>query len=478
MDDNPVFQSPTAENIPPQQPMQVEPPPMEYPPPPLPGNRLGLIVKALIGLGVIGLVVFLIFKFLVPVFTPKAQEDVTLTYWGLWEQEQVMQGVIQDFQRQNPKIKVKYEKQDVKQYRDKLQTRIPGGTGPDIFRFHNSWLPMFSSMLVPLPSDVITKEEFGKIYYPVSQNDLVKNGAIYGLPTGFDTISLFVNTEILQSAGLTVPTTWDEFVKAAEGMTVADPNDSEKIKTAGAALGTYDNITHAPDIVSLFLVQNNTNMTDMSKTAQNAADALTFYTCFAKANEPKCLNTIKIWDDTLDPSQLAFAKGNVAMYFGYSWDIFAILAINHELQFEVHPVPHLPQQQGTTIASYWPEGVSVKSKHQKEALLFLKYLSQKDVQQKLYTEESKTRVFGEPYARLDLADTLKSSPLVYPFVSQGPLALSSYFASDTYDNGELNSKLNGYLGNAVRSMLGNTSAQSAVETLGKGTVQILGNYGE
>src|SRR5207244_1425991 len=108
-------------------------------------------------------------------------------------------------------------------------------------------------------------------------------------------------------------------------------------------------------------------------------------------------------------------------------------------------------------------GISNKSKHQKEALLFMKFLSQKDTMQKLYSQEAKTRLFGEPYARADLADLLRENTLVYPFVAQGKDAKSSFFISDTNDNG-LNSQMNGYLGNAVRSVLGNTSPDSAVET--------------
>ena len=129
-----------------------------------------------------------------------------------------------------------------------------------------------------------------------------------------------------------------------------------------------------------------------------------------------------------------------------------------------------------TISSYWSEGISSKTKHQKEASLFLKYLGQKETEQKLFTQESKTRLFGEPYARTDLADLLKDNLLVYPFVSQAKNSSSSYFAGDTFDSG-LNEQMNGYLGNAVRAILGGTSVQSAAETLIQGVTQVQGQYG-
>lgn len=327
---------------------------------------------------------------------------------------------------------------------------------------------MISGILLPLPSDVIGKKDFEQWFYPVVQSDLEKNGAIYGIPLEIDTLSLFVNSDMLSAQGLQPPETWNKFIDDVHKLTVPDETNTH-IKTAGAALGTFDNITHAPDIISLLLVQNGANLTNLSTTPTNAADAFNFYISFATGDS-------KVWDSTLDPSLLAFEKGNLAMYFGYSWDVFAIKAVSPDLKFQVVPVPHLPNQ-NKTIASYWAEGVSVKSKHSKEALLFMKFLSEKETEQKLFSEISKTRLFGEPYARVDLADSLKDNSLAYPFVSQAAGAVSSYFVGDTFDNG-LNSQLNSYLGNAVRSMLANTSAQSAIDTLSQGATQVLRQYGQ
>lgn len=234
-------------------------------------------------------------------------------------------------------------------------------------------------------------------------------------------------------------------------------------------MGTFDNIIHAPDIMSLLFAQNGANFSDLSQNQKSVVDALDFYASFAKDEG-------KVWDTSLDPSIIAFAKGNVAMYFGYSWDIFAIKQLNPQFSFKVVSVPHLSGR-AMTIASYWANGVSAKSKHQKEAMIFIKFLSQKDIMQKLFTEESKTRLFGELYPRKDLADSLKDNQLVYPFISQANDAMSSFFASDTFDDG-INSQMNAYLGNAVRSVLNGTSAETAVETLTKGVAQVLGQYGQ
>lgn len=431
------------------------------------GFPLRSIIKGFLGLLIIVLIVFLGITFLLPKFKQTKNETITISYWGLWEEENVMRVVLNDFEKKNPGIKVAYVKQDIKQYRNRVTTRIQGGTGPDILLFHNTWLPQMAPNLLPLSNDVITKDELQKLFYPVVANDLTRKGAIYGVPTGIDTLALFINSEMFKQAGIVPPTNWQDFGAAARTLTVKD--ETGKIITAGAAMGTFDNITHAPDLISLLLVQNGADINNMTETRESVVDALDFYTSFAKDEG-------KVWDQTLDPSILAFAKGNLAMYFGYSWDIFVIKQINSQLSFQVIPVPHLPGR-NMTIASYWANGVNAKSKYQKEALLLTKFLSQKETMQRLFLEESKTRAFGEPYSRIDLTDSIKDNTLVYPFVVAAKDATSSFFSSDTFDDG-INVQMNAYLGNAVRSVLGNTSIETAVDTLTQGVDQVLKQYGE
>ena len=468
MDENTIFQNSQNTQVPQDQVPQ-PPAPVESYPQNEGGSPLGTIIKIVIGLAVIGIIIFLIISFVIPLFKKGSNGKAELTYWGLWEDSNIIQPIIEDFRKQYPDITINYAKQDVKQYRQKLSARMKNNTGPDIFTFHNTWLPVLSDVLLPLPNDIMTKNEFKNSFYSVIDKDLTKNGAIYGIPMGIDTLALYINTEIFKVAGVTLPNNWEDFRKIAMSLTVID--EAGKIKTAGAALGAYDNVTHAPDIVSLLFIQNGADMKNLTSTLGRSSDTLNFYTSFAIGDQ-------KVWDSSLDPSILAFSKGNLAMYFGYSWDYFIIKAMNPDITFEIYPVPHVSGV-NTTVASYWAQGVSAKSKHQKEALLFLKFLAKAETAEKLFTLASKTRVFGEPYARKDLESKLKDNSVVYPFVSQANDAQSSFFASDTYDEG-LNSQMNTYLGNAIRSIISNnnTSPETAVSTLAQGVSQVLKQYGQ
>jgi len=442
----------------------VPPPPPELQSSPLP-SLLFKILKIALGIAIVlGIIVF-IYNVILPKFMPAKINQVTLAYWGLFENAPVVAPIIADFEKEHPNIKIEYSKQDVDQYKDRLVTRSNNGNGPDIFRFHNTWVSELTDLLLPLPGSVISKEDFSKNYYPVAKSDLVRQGAIYGVPLQIDTLNLFINRDLFQAAGLKPPTTWIEFANTARQLTVKDGDNN--IKTAGTAMGTYGNITHAPDIISMLFVQNGVNLNDMASGLLAAGDALSFYSSFA-------LPTANVWDDTLDESIKAFASGTLAMYFGYSGDFFTIKSMNPNLSFDIYPVPALPGQ-NATIASYWVEGVSVRTKHQKEALLFMQYLARSQTAQKLFAEEAKTRNFGEPYARIDLADSLKDS-IAYPFVASAASAVSSFFVDGTFDNG-LNSQMNSQLSAAVDSILKGTSPQAAAESLWAGILPVLKQYG-
>jgi multiple sugar transport system substrate-binding protein len=475
MSENVIYsnQSPKSPSVPPVTPPNQPPLPPQQPATES-SSKKGLLLRAGIGIVVLLLLVLLFVFVVLPKISGgnNQNKQVTLTYWGLWEDPKVMQPILDDFHKKYPNITVKYTLQDPKQYRERLLTRIKEGKGPDLYRYHSTWVSelIAREALLPLPQEVIKTDDFKKVYYPVMVSDLIKNGALYGVPLHIDTLAMFVNTEILEAQGASVPKTWDEFLKVSKQLTVPDENGN--IKTAGAALGTYDNITHAQDILSLLFLQSQANMITMSKTLPQIAEVLQFYTSFNRSEQ-------KTWDSSLEPSYLSFANGNLALFFGYSWDIFAIKAVNKDLKFTVHPVPHLPGEKDMTVASYWVEGVSAQSANQNEAFLFMKYLTDKETLKKLYTEQAKTRAFGELYPQQELADLLKTDSLVYPFVQQAPVAKSSYYVSNTRDGDSgLNTLVSNYLGATVRTLNeGKGTEETEAEKLAQKTAKEFAKYG-
>lgn len=395
---------------------------------------------------------------------PKPQGPITLTYWGLWEDDNLIKPVIAQYQKQNPNIVINYERKSSVNYRTRAQTQIREGAGPDIFRIHNSWMPMFASGLAPAPQEVMSVADFKNMFYPVAADSFIKNNQILAAPMEVDGLALFYNEEMLNGVGGKPPKNWQEFIDLATKMTVKDANG---IKTAGAAMGTAGNVDHWSDIIGLLLFQQ--PGVDLNNVAnQQVAEILKFYTGFV--TDPKK----KTWDNNLPKSTDMFAQGRLGFYFAPSWRAHEIRVANPSLKFKVASVPQLS---GKTVAwaSFWGEAVSLRSKNALEAWKFVKFLTSQEAEKLAYQQASQVRLFGEPYSLTSLAGELAQDPVVGAFVAQGPIYKFWYLESNTFDGG-INDEMIKYWEDGINSVLAGTDPQAALGTVDRGVKQVLDKY--
>ncbi|HEX6976900.1 MAG TPA: extracellular solute-binding protein [Patescibacteria group bacterium] len=437
------------------------------------GGRKGIPKILLIVVGaviLIGILAFIAMKFIVPGVSKSG--PVTLTWWGLWEDEATVSPIIAEYNQQHPNVKIQYVKQSKEDYRERLTNTLAKGAGaPDIFTYHNSWVPMFKNDLDILPSTVMTAQEYSQTFFSIANSDLRTQNGIVGIPLGIDTLALFVNDDIFTAYGKPVPKTWDDLRQAALDLTVRDANGN--IQQAGVALGRTENVDNWQEILALMMLQNGVKLSDMTP-VDRASTALTYYTLFA--------GTDHVWDETLPPSTVAFATGKLAMYFGPSWRVFEIKQQNPNLKFSVVAVPQLPKdnpaQPNVTYATYWAQGVSAKSTAKEAAWDFLKFISTKDSLQKIYQTAAQARQYGEPYPRVDMATLLSSDKIFGAFVSQAPDSQSWYLDSRTFDGATgINSQIGKYFEDAINSMNKGTDVARVISTLTPGISQVLSTYG-
>lgn len=469
-------------------PIETTTPPPAMPPPPPPvsiqnnpvistptpkggsGKKFLLIIMALlifVGLG------FAIWKFVIPRFTGGTSGSAEITWWSLWEDEAVVLPLIEEYQQTHPNVKINYVSQAKEDYRERLLNALARGEGPDIFRFHNSWVPMFRNELSALPSDVMSAQEFAQTFYPVAVSDLTLGSGIVGIPLSYDGLALYVNEEIFSTYAKSPPKTWDELRQTAIDLTIRD--ESDVIQQSGVALGKASNVDHWQEILALMMIQNGVSLS--KPTGQLAEDAMKFFTSFS--------TTYDVWDESMAPSTTAFASGKLAMYIAPSWRMFEIMEQNPNLKFRVYPVPQLPKDNESdpdiTYATYWVEGVWERSKSKEAAWDFLKFLSTQESLEKMYEITSETRRFGELYPRVDMRELLLSDPLVGGFVALAPGARSWYLASRTFDGSTgINSQIGKYFEDAVNSLAVNTGFSdftSAMQTVSAGVTQVLVQYG-
>jgi multiple sugar transport system substrate-binding protein len=415
--------------------------------------------------------VFAVFKLVVPRLG-EISGNGHLVWWGLWEDDTLVKPLIDEYQAANPGVTIEYIKNDKQDYRDRLMSALAKGDGPDIFRIHNSWVPVFRQDLSAMPSSLMSSQEFGSTFYPVAADDLIGVNGPYAIPLEYDGLAMFINTEIFTTYGATIPVDWNELRDTAKALTIKD--ERGVITQSGAALGTTANVDHWPEIVALLMLQNGADPNIPSDSAGRGGQALSFYKQFAAIDQ--------VWDDTLPESTVAFATGRVGIYFGPSWRALEIMERNPSLKFRVESVPQVPKSDPNapdiTYASYWAEAVNAKSKNSQEAWKFLKFLSTKESLTKLYENASRTRPFGEPYSRVDMRDLLLGDPVVGGFLRLAPVAKSGFLHSRTYDGTSgINTSLAEYYADALADINPSRGAKVQLTTLSAGVNQVLSRYG-
>ncbi|OGM05945.1 hypothetical protein A2125_02380 [Candidatus Woesebacteria bacterium GWB1_43_5] len=399
-----------------------------------------------------------------------SQSEGVVTWWGLWEDENITAPIIAEYEAAHPGVKVSYVKQSQIDYRERLTNALAQGAGPDIFRFHNSWVPMFAAELDTVPAEVFNISDFGQTFYPSAATDLARGTGFVGIPLEYDALALFINTDIFTAAGENPPKTWDELKTLAKELTVVD--DRGVITQSGVALGRTENVDHWPEVLSLLMLQNGASL--VRPTGLLAERALEYFTSFS--------STDGVWDETLPTSTDAFSGGKLAMYFAPTWRVFEIQQKNPNLKFRTVFLPQVPKdsptQPNVSYATYWVEGVWAKSKNKKAAWDFLKFMSEKQTLEKFYQDASAVRGIGEPYPRVDMAGLLREHPILGSIITLAPEAKSWYLASRTYDGPTgINSQIESYFRDAVNAVNLGRPAKSALETAAAGVNQVLTQYG-
>ncbi len=394
--------------------------------------------------------------------------QITLNYWGVWDNSDAFSGVIAAYRAQHPNIKINYRKLTYNEYENALLEAFATDRGPDVFSIHNTWTRKYQGkgLIKPLPpritisvpsiqgklkkeivwqkqtkapsvSPTKIKDDFVDVVYGdvviKTKNDKtgVMENKIYGLPLSVDTLAMYYNKDLFNNAGITTPPAyWNtEFQQNVKKLT--KQNSQGQIIQSAVALGGSDNVERSTDILSALMMQNGTEMMAGNQVRFNVKpdgypgkvnpgeDALRFYTDFANpAKEVYC------WNDSLDNSLDLFIQGKLAIMFGYAYMLPQIRAEAPKMNFSISPLPQIEDNTNVNFANYWVEAVASKTKYPNEAWDFLQFISSAN-NVGLYLDKAK-----KPTALRSLIDKQKEDPDIGIFVDQALTAKSWYKGAD------------------------------------------------
>ncbi len=363
----------------------------------------------------------------------EVDRSAELEFWGVFDDSDVYEELLGDFNKAYPKIKVNYYKKQHSTYEKNLLEAMAAGRGPDIMMLHHTWVPRYEDKIWSAPQDLISIRNVQDNFVDVVFDDFVVDGSIVALPLSVDSLALYYNKDIFNTAGISQPPeTWEDFLDVVDKITFR--SHKSDIIRAGAAIGTARNINRSTDILSLLILQSGAQMVNEEKTAvtfnQNIAvdgedfnpgeTALRFYTDFA--NPQKSAYT---WNDRMYYSIDAFYAGETAIMFNYSYHLPTIRALAPYLNFGVSPMPQIKDSaRDVNYANYWGLAVSRNSSEAETAWRFIVWLANKENAEK-YLELTK-----KPTARRDLVSWQKNDPDLGVFAEQSLTARSWYQADN------------------------------------------------
>jgi raffinose/stachyose/melibiose transport system substrate-binding protein len=284
-----------------------------------------------------------------------------------WDNAEVMEPVIAEFEKENPDytVAVQYAP-PVAQYIQKLQTQLGSGTAPDVFIITaENKKQLIDSELV----QDLSGESWADNLADAARETYTRDGKLYGSAISSWGGGIVVNEQILAEAGVTeFPTNWDDFLELCKQLKAAgvtpylEPVEGVTV-TLGALLG----------------LQNEAYDSTMDQQIWDGD--LTFEEAWTPA--------VEAWNQLLEEGILdssaaglkfdqvlqEFQQGRVAMMSTGSWGVSSIADGAPDLDFTFKAVPG-PQSEPYWLGAVSPGlAINAKAKNAEGAKVFLEWMS-------------------------------------------------------------------------------------------------------
>jgi multiple sugar transport system substrate-binding protein len=287
-----------------------------------------------------------------------------LTFSAAPDHLDALNSIIRAFERRYPNIKVAYQTAPYDSYFTKLKTSIAGGDAPDTFELDYGNFVGYAASGSLLSLDTLARNDktfSASRFYPRAYAAFRTRGHQYALPQSFSDVLLFYNKDLFQAAGVPLPTarwTWKDELAAAHKLT----------KTGSGVWGDFQPVT----FFEFYKVLAQTGGSFFNAAHTRA----TFDSPKGVAAAQFLIGKVgTVMPDTEQMSGLddptMFKLGKLAMWHNGIWQ-FAAMA-DAKFHWDVVVEPGNTQKANAFFAN--AVAISAKSKHPKEAWLWLRFLA-------------------------------------------------------------------------------------------------------
>jgi multiple sugar transport system substrate-binding protein len=307
---------------------------------------------------------------------------VTVTFWGMGREGEVVRQFVPAFEAEHPGIRVRVQQIPWSAAHEKLLTAFVGRATPDLAQLGNTWVPEFVALgaLEDLGPRVAASAAVAEgDYFPGIWATNVVDGTLYGVPWYVDTRLLFYRKSALAAAGFPEPPqTWADWREAMRRI-------REAAAPTGYAILLPTNEWTQPVIFGMqagsALLRDGGRYGDFRGEAFR--EAFRFYVgLFRDGLAPPVANTqvANLYDD--------FARGGFAMYITGPWNLGEFARrLPAELQDDWATAP-LPGPDGDYPGVSTAGGASLvlfrRARHPEAAWRFVEFLSRPEQQAAFY----------------------------------------------------------------------------------------------
>lgn len=302
--------------------------------------------------GVIAVVAMLVFSGVLPGYKKQGGSKgptIQVSLWGPLPDGQISR-VLSGVNKENKPYNINYTEIPAHSYEETVVNALASGKGPDFWIISQDMILKNKDRISVIPFLVYPERNFRDNFVDISSLLIEPKGeGLTGIPFLADPLIMYWNKDLFSSAGLSQPPkNWDDFAEAVTVFT--QKNDVGNIVQSGTALGELSNIKNGKDILSMLMIQSdnpiikvdNVNnlkivLGDDDNAGNNpAVSAINFFNSFSDPSKD-----IYSWNKALTEAGDMFAKGSLAMYFGYASELPDILERNPHLNFDIAEVPQI-----------------------------------------------------------------------------------------------------------------------------------------
>lgn len=312
---------------------------------------------------------------------PGSRNKTNLVIWGTIPKRALSQE-LSTLKRELPAISLTYQEKSKASFESELVNALATAEGPDIIIFPSGFVLKQKDKFFLIPETFLTERNFRDTFVDGSELLIFEDG-ILGLPLTVDPLILYWNRDLFRNEGISAPPkTWDEFLVSSQALTKIDA--AGNIIQSGAALGLSANIENLREIISLLVLQAGNPIVEresqkvvltkkISGSLQPAENSVRFFTEFS--NPQKASYS---WSPAQPNSREAFARGDLAMYFGFGSEIQDIIDTNPHLNFDISSVPQIRGGKVTlTFGKFTSIGITRQSKSPEAAFQVLKFFTER-----------------------------------------------------------------------------------------------------